>query len=63
LLDVEVTPRAAGQIETAAAWWAANRPAAPDAIRIDFQEAKSLLSHELVILAFWHASRGRGPSV
>ena len=46
MLDVEVTPRAAAQVETAAAWWAANRPAAPDAIRIDFQEAKSLLSHE-----------------
>ena len=46
MLDVEVTPRAAAQIETAAVWWAENRPAAPDAIRIDFQEAKSLLSHE-----------------
>ena len=98
MLDVEVTPRAAVQIETAVAWWAANRPAAPDAIRIDFQEAKSLLSHEpgvgarsstarypdlrrlylsrvryhiyyrvratkVVILAFWHASRGSGPSL
>ena len=46
MLDVEVTLRAAAQIETAAVWWAENRPAAPDAIRIDFQEAKSLLSHE-----------------
>jgi len=46
VLDVEVTPRAAVQIETAAAWWAKNRPAAPDAIRVDFQEAKALLSHQ-----------------
>jgi plasmid stabilization system protein ParE len=98
VLDVEVTPRAAAQIETAAVWWAENRPAAPDAIRIDFQEAKSLLSHQpsvgarsstvrypdlrrlylsrvryhiyydvrvgkVVILAFWHASRGSGPGL
>lgn len=46
MLDVEVTPRAAAQIEAAAAWWAAHRPAAPDAIRTDFQEAELLLSHE-----------------
>jgi hypothetical protein len=46
VLEVEVTPRAAAQIERAAAWWAENRPAAPDAIRVDFQEAKSLLSRQ-----------------
>jgi len=97
-LQVEVTPRAAAQIERAAAWWAENRPAARDAIRIDFQEAKALLSSQpgvgakssttrysdlrrlflsrvryhiyyrvtpgkVVILAFWHASRGTGPSL
>jgi plasmid stabilization system protein ParE len=97
-LEVEVTPRAAAQIERAAAWWAENRPAAPDAIRVDFQEARSLLSRQpgvgaksstsryldlrrlfvfriryhiyyrvtpgkVVILAFWHASRGTGPSL
>jgi plasmid stabilization system protein ParE len=98
VLDVEVTPRAAVQIETAAAWWAKNRLAAPDAIRADFQEAKALLSQQpgvgarsstprypdlrrvylsrvryhiyyrvrsgrIVILAFWHASRGSGPNL
>ena len=98
MLEVEVTPRAAAQIERAAAWWAENRPAAPDAIRVDFQEAKSLLSRhpgvgaksnttrypdlrrlflsraryhiyyrvtlgKVVILAFWHASRGTGPGL
>lgn len=98
MLEVEVTPRAAAQIEAAAVWWAKNRPAAPDAIRIDFQDAKVLLSRQpgvgarsstvryphlrrlylsrvryhiyyqvltgkVVILAFWHASRGSGPSL
>jgi plasmid stabilization system protein ParE len=98
VLEVEVTPQAVAQIERAAAWWAENRPAAPDAIRVDFQEATSLLSRQpgvgaktstarypglrrlflsrvryhiyyqvrpgkVVILAFWHASRGTGPSL
>jgi len=96
VLDVEVTARAAEQIETAAAWWAGNRLAAPNAIRIDFQGAIALLSRQpdvggrsvtarypdlrrlylarvryhiyyrvragkVVILAFWHASRGSVP--
>lgn len=98
MLDVEVTARAAAQFETAAAWWAENRPAALGAVRIDFQEAKTLLSRQpgvgaisstvrypdlrrlylprvryhvyyrvrtgkVVILAFWHASRGSGPGL
>lgn len=46
MLDVEVTPLAAMQIEAAATWWAKNRPAAPDAIRDDFQEASALLSRQ-----------------
>ena len=41
MLDVEVTPRAAMQIEAAAAWWLKYRAAAPDAIRADFQEASA----------------------
>jgi plasmid stabilization system protein ParE len=98
VLEVEITPRAAAQIERAAAWWAENRPAAPDAILVDFQEARVLLSHQpgvgamsstprypdlrrlflsrvryhvyyrvrlgkVVVLAFWHASRGTGPDL
>ena len=98
MLEVEVTPRAALQIERAAAWWAENRPYAPDAIRLDFQEARTLLARQagvgaksstkrypdirrlylsrvryhiyyrveprkVVILAFWHASRGSGPGL
>jgi len=46
VLDVEITPVAAIQIELAARWWAKNRPSAPDAIRIDFQEAAALLSRQ-----------------
>jgi hypothetical protein len=42
VLDVEVTPLAAAQIEAAATWWAKNRPAAPETIRVDFQEASTL---------------------
>ena len=98
MLDVEVTPRAAIQIEAAATWWSKNRPAAPDAIRVDFQEATALISRQpgvgaksstarypelrrlylsrvryhiyyhvragtVVVVAFWHASRGGGPSL
>jgi plasmid stabilization system protein ParE len=98
VLAVEVTPLAAIQIEAAATWWAKNRPAAPDAIRVDFQEDTALLSHQrevgaksstarypdlrrlylsrvryhiyyrvqpevVVVLAFWHASRGGGPGL
>ena len=98
MLEVEVTPRAAIQVERAAVWWVKNRPAAPDAIRIDFQEATALLARQpgigarssterypdlrrlylsrvsyhvyyrvepekVVILAFWHASRGSGPGL
>ncbi len=96
MLAVEVTPRAAAQIERAAQWWAEHRPAAPEAIRVDFEEAQMLLARQpgvgarsatlrypdlrrvylsrvryhlyyrvepekVVVLAFWHASRGTGP--
>lgn len=43
---VEVTLRASIQIERAAVWWAENRPAAPEAVRIDFQEALLLLERQ-----------------
>ena len=46
MLEVEVTPRAAIQLEAAATWWANNRPTAPDAIRVDFQQATALLSRQ-----------------
>jgi hypothetical protein len=46
VLDVEVTPRAAIQLEAAATWWMKNRQAAPDAIRVDFHEVTTLLSRQ-----------------
>jgi len=42
--SVKVVRRAAGQIEKAAAWWAANRPAAPDTFREEFQVAFDLIA-------------------
>ncbi len=98
MLAVEVTPRAAIQLAAAATWWAKHRPSAPDAIRIDFQEAIAVLASQpgvgarsstvrypglrrlylsivryhiyyqvlngrLVVVAFWHASRGSGPGL
>jgi plasmid stabilization system protein ParE len=98
VLQVEVTPRAAAQIERAALWWFANTPAAPGAIHDDFEDATRLLARQpgvgarsisarypslrrlylsrvryhqyyrvngdkLVFLAFWHASRGSGPTL
>jgi plasmid stabilization system protein ParE len=44
VLAVEVTPRALAQLERAAQWWAANRPAAPGAIAKDFEAATKLLA-------------------
>ena len=44
MLVVEVTPRAAIQLAAAATWWAKNRLSAPDAVRVDFQEAIALLA-------------------
>ena len=44
MLVVEVTPRALAQLERAARWWAANRPAAPGAIAKDFAAAAKLLA-------------------
>ena len=98
MLAVDITPRAAAQIERAARWWAENRLAAPNAIADDFEEAKNLLAQQpgvgaqsssrrypdlrrlflsrvkyhiyyrvapgkVVVLAFWHSSRGTGPSL
>ena len=57
MLQVEVTPRAAAQIESAATWWAENRPAAPDAIRLDLEDALSLLARQPGIGARSKSSR------
>lgn len=57
VLEVEVTPRAAAQIERAAAWWAENRPAAPDASASTFRKP----SHFSRVSRVWapsHPPRG-----
>ena len=98
MLEVEITPRAVAQLERAARWWSENRPAAPNAIADDFEDAKNLLAQQpgvgaksssprypdlrrlflsrvryhvyyrlapgkVVVLAFWHSSRGTRPSL
>lgn len=45
-LQVLVKPRAARQIESAAAWWNENRPSAPGAIRLELQAALRALSQQ-----------------
>jgi plasmid stabilization system protein ParE len=98
VLAVEITPRAVAQLERAARWWSEHRPAAPNAIADDFEDAKNLLAQQpgveaksssprypdlrrlflsrvryhvyyrlapgkVVVLAFWHSSRGTKPSL
>ena len=43
-LRIDISLRAAAQIEEAAIWWAKNRPAAPGAIRHELERAFLLLA-------------------
>ena len=45
-LPVVITRRAARQVEAAAAWWKANRLAAPDAFRDDLAAALNLIAEQ-----------------
>ncbi len=45
-LTVRIKPRAALQIEKAAAWWAENRPAAPGAIKKDLLATLEVLAEQ-----------------
>lgn len=45
-LSIEVTHRAAAQIEEAATWWESNRPAAPGAIYEELERVLALLSDQ-----------------
>ena len=45
-LRVKIAARAAAEVRRAAVWWAANRPAAPGAIGMDFGEAVALLAEQ-----------------
>ena len=42
-LELSVSRRAAREIERVVEWWAANRPAAPGAVRQDLEAAVNLL--------------------
>jgi plasmid stabilization system protein ParE len=57
VLAVEITRRALAQVERAALWWAENRPAAPDAIRLDLGEALEVLAQQPGIGARCRARR------
>jgi plasmid stabilization system protein ParE len=48
-LRVEVTRTAARQIREAAAWWEANRPAAPGAVAEDLERAFQLLGSQPLV--------------
>lgn len=48
-LRVEITDNAQAQISAAAAWWAENRPAAPDAVREDLDRILELLRRQPAI--------------
>jgi len=45
-LELFVSRRAAGEIDRIAEWWAANRPAAPGAVRRDLEAVFSLLPEQ-----------------
>ena len=45
-LRLFITPRAAREIRRAAQWWAANRPAAPGAIRADLKATLDVLREQ-----------------
>jgi plasmid stabilization system protein ParE len=60
VLRVKVAARAANQVRSAAAWWAANRPAAPGAIGADFGEAVALLAEQPGIGAKYTGARTPG---
>ena len=45
-LRVKISARAESQIRQVAGWWSENRTKAPGAVRIDLNEAFTLLSHQ-----------------
>ena len=59
-LRIKVSARAAGQVRQAAAWWSANRPAAPGAVAKDVGESIALLAEQPGIGARYGGSRTPG---
>ena len=60
VLPIKVSARAAAQIQKAAAWWAENRPAAPEAVATDFTAAVALLAEQPGIGARYQGARAPG---
>jgi plasmid stabilization system protein ParE len=59
-LRIKVSARAAAQVRQAAAWWLANRPAAPDAVAKEVAESVALLAEQPGIGARYGGSRTPG---
>ncbi|HVR97052.1 MAG TPA: hypothetical protein VMW27_10580, partial [Thermoanaerobaculia bacterium] len=53
-LPLQVTRRAAREIQSASEWWDENRPSAPDAFRDAIEKAKP---KSVEVVALWHTSR------
>jgi plasmid stabilization system protein ParE len=59
-LRIKISARASRQVQTAAAWWEQNRPAAPGAIGADFGESVALLTEQPGIGAKYEGARTPG---
>lgn len=59
-LRVRISARAAAEVRRADAWWTENRPAAADAIAVDFAEAVALLARQPGIGARYEGTRVAG---
>ena len=59
-LSIRVSARAARHIQSAAQWWAINRPAAPGAIADDLEDAFALLAAQPEIGGYYESARVRG---
>jgi len=59
-LKVKISARAAAEIRRAAAWWLANRTAAPDAVGTDLADAIAVLAEQPGIGAQYEGSRVPG---
>ena len=58
--EVKISPRAGAQIRRASKWWAENRPAAPDAVRLDIRKASSILALQPRIGVLMRQTKTRG---
>jgi len=59
-LRIKISVRAANHVRQASQWWAENRPAAPNAVTVDFAESVLLLAEQPGIGAKYEGSRTPG---